>query len=93
MRVYAPGNSLCIRETRPNESLKVGQLSSNIHNGFTLCFFACGGHVLPEVGHGKDDVRIVEGALETGGIVDVGLDDFDVERGERLSFGGGRVAG
>ena len=93
MRVYAPGNSVCIRETRPNESLKVGQLSSNIHNGFTLCFFACGGHVLPKVRHGENDVRILESGFEARGIIHVGLFDFNVEGSESLGFGGGRVAG
>jgi len=49
--------------------------------------------VLPEVCHGEDDVRIMEGCFETCGIVDVGLLDFDVEGSEGLCFGGGRVAG
>ena len=93
MRIYAPGNSVRIRETRPNESLKVGQLSSDVHYGFALCFFACGVHVLPEICHGEDDVRILEGGLETRGVIDVGLLDFNVEGSESLGFGGGRVAG
>ena len=65
MRVSAPGNSVRIRKTRPDECLKVGQLRSDVHNGFTLCFFASSGHVLPKVGHSENDVRILESGFET----------------------------
>jgi hypothetical protein len=64
MRIKTLRDLAGIGKICPDELFKLRQLSGNVHDRFTLSFLSCARHVLPEVGHGEDNMSIVEGVLE-----------------------------
>jgi hypothetical protein len=77
----------------PNEVLELRKLRGDVNDPFTLLGLNGRRHALPEIRHRVDDVGAFESALQTFGIVEVRLDEFDALVGEFLAFGRCRVSG
>jgi hypothetical protein len=82
-----------IRQRGPDEVLQARQSGGNLDDPLALLELDRRRHALPEVCHGVDDVGTTESALETIGIVEIGLDEFDALGGKFLAFGRGDVSG
>lgn len=93
MRILPVRDTFSVRQARPDELLEIGKISGYVHDALALLFLFGSGHVLPEVGHGEDDVSALEGSSETFGVIDVCLVHFDAKFLQGFGFGGRDISG
>jgi hypothetical protein len=82
-----------IWQRSPDKVLQLGHVLSSVDDPLALLCFNLGGHALPEVGHGVDDVSSGESILQAFGVVEISLDQFNALLCQLLCLGGGGVSG
>lgn len=84
---------LSVGQRCPNKVLQLGEAFGDVDDPLALLKLDLGGHALPEVRHGVDDVGVFESALQALGITQVGLDDFHALLGQGFALLGGSIPG
>jgi hypothetical protein len=82
-----------IRQRSPEKVLQLGHILSSVDDPLALLRFNLGGHALPEVGHGVDDVSSGESILQACCVVEVSLDQLHSLLCQGFALGGGGVSG